>query len=256
MKDGGLVKTRQFRDPVYVGDPINAMRIFNDKQADEVFLLDIAATVSGRDPNFAAIEQIVAEAFVPIGYGGGITSLEQAARILEIGVEKIVVNSAIHEQPDFVPKLARHFGAQAVVASIDVKAKMFGGREVVSRSGRQSIGRDPVKIAEQMARSGAGEILLNSVDRDGMRDGYDLELIRTIAAAVDVPVIACGGAGRLEHFAAAVQAGAAAVAAGSLFVHHGPHRAVLISYPDRAALDRLLMRTEHDAALSPPTRGS
>ena len=240
MKDGGLVKTTRFHDPVYVGDPINAMRIFNDKQADEVFLLDIAATVSGREPDFAAIEEIVAEAFVPIGYGGGITSLQQAARILEIGVEKIVVNSAIHAQPDFVPQLAQHFGAQAVVASIDVKAKMFGRREVVTRAGRKATGHDPVKIATTLARSGAGEILLTSVDRDGTRQGYDLELIRAIAAAVDVPVIACGGAGCLEHFAAAVQAGAAAVAAGSFFVHHGPHRAVLISYPDRTALDGLL----------------
>jgi cyclase len=240
LKDGGLVKTRRFRDPVYVGDPINAMRIFNDKQADEVFLLDIAATVSGREPDFAAIEEIVAEAFVPIGYGGGITSLEQAARILEIGVEKIVVNSAIHAKPDLVPQLAQHFGAQAVVASIDVKAKMFGGREVVTQAGRQATGHDPVAVATSLARSGAGEILLTSVDRDGMREGYDLDLIRAIAGAVDVPVIACGGAGRVEHFAAAIHAGAAAVAAGSLFVHHGPHRAVLISYPERAALDSLL----------------
>lgn len=240
LKDGGLVKTTRFRDPVYVGDPINAMRIFNDKQADEVFLLDIAATTSGRAPDFAAIEEIVAEAFVPIGYGGGIATLEQAVKIMEIGVEKIVVNSAIHAQSDFVPKLAQRFGTQAVVASIDVRTRMLGGWDVVSRSGRENIGRDPVAVATSLAQSGAGEILLTSVDRDGMREGYDLRLIEVVAAAVDIPVIACGGAGRLEDFALAVKAGAAAVAAGSLFVHRGPHRAVLISYPERTALDAML----------------
>jgi imidazole glycerol-phosphate synthase subunit HisF len=240
MKDGGLVKTTRFRDPVYVGDPINAMRIFNDKQADEVFLLDIAATISGRAPDFAIIEQIVAEAFVPIGYGGGIATVEQARTILELGVEKIVVNSAIHIHPNFVRELAQRFGTQAVVASIDVKSRMLGGWDVVTRSGRESLGRDPVEAAKSLAQSGAGEILVTSVDRDGMRQGYDLKLIGAMASAVDIPVIACGGAGRLEDFVHAVDAGAAAVAAGSFFVHHGPHRAVLISYPDRSALDVML----------------
>lgn len=241
LKDGGLVKTTRFRDPVYVGDPINAMRIFNDKQADEVFLLDIAATISGRAPDFGVIEQIVAEAFVPIGYGGGIATIEQAAKILELGVEKIVVNSAIHTHADFVPNLAQRFGTQAIVASIDVKTGRLGGWDVVTRSAQKSTGRDPVTVAKTLVQSGAGEILLTSIDRDGMREGYDLKLIEAVASAVDVPVIVCGGAGRLEDFAQAVKAGAAAVAAGSLFVHHGPHRAVLISYPGRAALDAMLV---------------
>ena len=241
MKEGGLVKTIRFRDPAYVGDPINAMRIFNDRQADEVFLLDIAATVSGRGPDFAAIEQIVAEAFVPIGYGGGIDDIDQAARILEIGVEKIVVNSAAHADPDLVPHLAQRFGAQAVVASIDVKPGQKAG-QVMTRSGKFGTGRDPVAVARSLSEAGAGEILLTAIDRDGTREGYDLNLVASVAGAVDIPVIACGGAGRLEHFEQVVRAGAAAAAAGSFFVHHGPHRAVLINYPERTVLDTLFQK--------------
>lgn len=239
LSEGGLVKTTRFRDPQYVGDPINAMRIFNKKEVDELVVLDISASALGHRPDFALIEEIVREAFMPVGYGGGIGSLDDAARIIEIGVEKVVLNTAAHDRPELIGELARRFGRQSVVVSID--ATRQGDRwEVVRVGGRGSAGLDPQTAARRMADEGAGEILLASVDRDGTRQGYDLDLIRAVAEAVDIPVIAVGGAGCIDDFAAAVDAGASAVAAGAFFVYHGPHRAVLISYPERAELELVL----------------
>jgi len=240
LKDGGLVKTLRFKNPSYVGDPINAVRIFTDKEADELLMLDITASVDGRGPDLPLIREVVAEAFMPVGYGGGIRSLEDASTVLDLGVEKIVVNTAALANPALVSALANRFGSQAVVVSIDARSKTFGGWDVATLSGRRSMGRDPVTVARQMIDAGAGELMLTAIDRDGTREGYDLKLIKAVAAATEVPVIASGGAGELNHFAQAVEAGAAAVAAGSLFVHHGKHRAVLISYPERSALEARL----------------
>jgi cyclase len=241
MKDGGLVKTRRFKDPVYVGDPINAIRIFNEKEVDELALLDISATAQGRAPNFELIEEIASECFMPLAYGGGVRTMAQVKQLLRLGVEKIIVNSALHSDPEFVREAARTFGSQAIVASMDVKRKLLGRQEVFTKNAGTATGIDPVTFARQAQQLGVGEILLTAVDRDGTMVGYDLDLVAKVAQAVNVPVIASGGASSLADFGAAVRQGhASAVAAGAMFVFYGPHRAVLISYPDydklRAAL--------------------
>ena len=177
---------------------------------------------------------------MPVGYGGGIRNLEDASAVLDIGIEKIVINTAAIADTSLVGSLAYRFGSQAVVVSIDAKSKTFGGWDVVTLCGQRRIGRDPVSVARQMADAGAGEVMITSIDRDGTREGYDLKLIKAVASSISVPLIATGGAGDLDDFAQAVGAGAAAVAAGSLFVHYGKHRAVLISYPERSALESRL----------------
>ena len=240
LRGAGLVKTTGFRNPVYVGDPINAIRIFNEKQVDELVLLDITASRAGKGPAFATIENIASECFMPVAYGGGITSVDGIRRILSTGIEKVVLNSAALHQPDLVREAAREFGSQAIAISIDVKRKLFGRYEVYADGGSKATGHDPVAYAKRMQELGAGEILLASIDRDGTMSGYDLDLISRVAAAVGVPVVASGGAGKVADFAEARRAGAAAVAAGAMFVFHGPHRAVLITYPSQAELSAAL----------------
>jgi len=241
LQEGGLVKTRRFRDPVYVGDPINAIKIFNDKEVDELVLLDISASRLGRGPAYSVIEDVASECFMPLAYGGGIGSVEQARRIMKLGVEKVILNTCAWERSHVLRDAAREFGAQAVVASIDVRRKLLGRYEVCVANGSRGTGMDPVEYAKRMEGLGAGEILLNAIERDGTMEGYDLELIRRVTAAVGVPVIAAGGAGSVDHFRQAViEGGANAVAAGAMFVFHGPHRAVLITYPPRPALEAAL----------------
>ena len=239
FKDQGLVKTIQFKNPSYVGDPINAIKIFNDKEVDELVLLDITASVQGRGPSFELIEEIASECFMPLGYGGGIRSLDDIRRILATGVEKVILNSAALSDPALIEAAARAAGSQSVVVSIDAKKKLLGGYEVYGANGSRGTRRDPAVFAREMQERGAGEILVNSIDRDGTQKGFDLELIRRVAEAVSVPVVACGGAGTLEHLREAVGAGASAVAAGSMFVYVGKHRAVLINYPQYRELEKL-----------------
>jgi cyclase len=237
MENGGLVKTIQFGKRTYLGDPINIIRIFNDKEVDEVALLDIGATPEKRQPDFAAIEKIASQCFMPLAYGGGITHLDQIRQLFKLGVEKAVLNTSAAENPALITEAANAFGAQAIVVSIDVKKSWTGKYDVVTRCGKKSTGRSPAEWAKEAVGLGAGEILLNSIDRDGTMKGYDLGLIRAVTDAVDVPVIACGGANTLGDFREAVREGhAAAVAAGSMFVFHGKHRAVLINYPTQASL--------------------
>ena len=239
LRGAGLVKTVRFKDPKYVGDPINAIKIFNDKEVDELILLDISATREGRGPAFSVIEEVASECFMPLAYGGGIRSVEDARCILKLGVEKVVFNSTAWGDPAVLKEATREFGSQAVVASIDVRRKLFGRYEVCIHSGKVGTGMDPLEYARRMEALGVGEIFLNAIDRDGMMQGYDIELIAKVTAAVGIPVIASGGAGSIGDFSAAVLQGrASAVAAGSLFVFHGPHRAVLITYPPRAELER------------------
>jgi len=240
LKHEGLVKTVKFKDPKYLGDPINIVRIFNDKEVDELIFLDITATVESRPPNFELLGKITSECFMPLGYGGGIRTLEDVKKLLAIGVEKIVLNTSAVENPALIRAAADYAGSQAVVISMDVKKTMFGKYEVHTRGGRKSTGLDPVKFAVEMEKQGAGELFLNSIDRDGTMQGYDLELVRHVADSVTIPLVACGGAGNIQHLAEAIQAGASAAAAGSMFVFQGPLRGVLISYPAQAELRRVI----------------
>lgn len=240
LRDAGLVKTRRFRDPKYVGDPINAVKIFNEKEVDELVLLDINASKQGVEPNYKLLADIASECFMPLCYGGGIRSVEQALRIVQLGIEKIAVNAAAIADTGLIAALSDILGAQSVVAGIDVKCDWLGRYRVYDASTGKLSYRLPETYAAELTRAGAGEIFLNSVDRDGMQEGYDLKLIGNVAKAVSVPVIACGGAGQTSDFVAAIDAGASAVAAGSLFVFQGRHRAVLINYPPYKELENLL----------------
>lgn len=241
LRNKGLVKTVKFREPRYVGDPINTIRIFNEKEVDELILLDITATEEGKKANFEIIADVAGECFMPLAYGGGVSTIEDAKRIFGLGVEKIIVNSQAVEEPDFVGKLADLFGSQSIVLSMDVKKTFFGGYTVYSRRGRKATRNDPVEWAKKMELMGAGEILLTSIDRDGTFEGYDIELIKMVSSAVNIPVIACGGAGRLEDFHRAVHEGeASAVAAGSMVVYQGKNRAVLTNFPTRKDLEEIL----------------
>jgi imidazole glycerol-phosphate synthase subunit HisF len=227
----GLVKSVKFKNYKYVGDPINAVKIFNDKEVDELAVIDIDASREGKVPNIAAIADIVSEAFMPIAYGGGITTIEQIKELLYNGVEKVIINKAAYHNPKLLTEAANRFGVQCVVASIDFKKPLFGSKKVYLENGSKSITIDIVSYAKQLVAAGAGEILLNSIDNDGTYNGYDLEIINQVTQAVNVPVIAAGGASSINDFIHAKQKGASAVAAGSMFVFQRPHQAVLISYP-------------------------
>jgi cyclase len=243
LLDGGLAKTVRFKNPRYVGDPINAVKIYNGKEVDELIFLDISATKENRPPPMSMIADIASECFMPVCYGGGVRNLDDIAAIFRLGIEKVAVNSAAIESPDFVREAAARFGGQSIVVSIDVRKHFLGRHEVFSRGGSRKTGLDPVDHARRMADAGAGEILLTSIDRDGTMSGYDIELIRRVTAAVEIPVIACGGAGRLEDLAAAVhEGGAAAVALGSMAVFQWSTRSVLINFPTPGELERALNR--------------
>lgn len=241
LKGQGLVKTVKFKDPKYLGDPINIVRIFNDKEVDELIFLDITATNENRRPSFEMLGKITSECFMPLGYGGGIRSMEDVKTLLGLGIEKVILNTIAVEKPGFVTEVADYAGSQAVVISMDVKKKFLGKYEVFTRSGKTGTGLDPVRHALEMEKGGAGELFVNSIDCDGMMQGYDLDLIRQVAEVVNVPLVACGGAGDIRHLAEAIQqGGASAAAAGSIFVFQGPLRGVLISYPSQAELKRVL----------------
>lgn len=241
LKNEGLVKTVQFKHPKYVGDPINAVKIFNEKEVDELVFLDTTATIENRKPPLKLISEIATECFMPFCYGGGIRSIEDIAELFKLGVEKVSLNSYAVENPSLISRAADMFGNQSIVVSIDVKKTLFGKYRVFTQGGRKASKHDPVEFAVRMQEAGAGELFLNSIDRDGTMQGYDLDLIKRVSEAVSIPVIACGGAGSLDDFAAAVkQGGASAVSAGSLFVFQGRHRAVLITYPSTKELEQKL----------------
>jgi cyclase len=232
LKGQGLVKTVKFKEPKYLGDPINIVRIFNDKEVDELVLLDITATPEKRGPQFDLLKNIASEAFIPLAYGGGIRSMDDVKKLLSIGIEKLIMNTSAVETPSLVREVADHAGSQAAVVSMDVKKGLLGKYEVFTHCGQKKTGLDPVKHAIEMEKMGAGEILINSIDRDGTMQGYDVDLVRKVADAVSVPVVACGGAGNLSHVSEVIKQGhASAAAAGSIFVFQGPLRGVLISYP-------------------------
>lgn len=242
VRGGGLVKTRKFGDDKYVGDPINAVRIFNEKEADELIVVDIDATVEGREPDYAMIENLAAECRMPLCYGGGVSSAEQAKRIMGLGVEKVSLSAAAIARPQLIGEIAAQVGNQSVVVVLDVKKKMLGGYRAYTRNGRVDSKISPVEFAREAEALGAGEIVLNAIDHDGMMDGYDLTIAAQIRDATRLPLTLLGGAGSLAHFEEAVQRlGTIGLAAGSFFVFKGQYRAVLINYPnhaERAALQQ------------------
>jgi len=245
LQGNGLVKTRKFKDGVYVGDPLNAVRIFNDKEVDELVVLDIDASREGREPNYQLIEEISGECFMPLAYGGGISSVEQAKRLIRSGVEKLILNTSAVRQPALIADISQIFGSQAVVASIDVRRTLFGGYRTMTHSGTVETKFELQEHIASVVAAGAGEILINSIERDGTMQGYDIPLIKSVVSQVTVPVIACGGAGNVGDLSAGIRdGGASGVAAGSMFVFHGKHRAVLISYPGGDIL-QAIQRSAH-----------
>ena len=244
LSNGGLVKTRKFKSAVYIGDPVNAIRIFNEKEVDELVLLDIRASLDKRGPNFELLQEIASECFMPLAYGGGITTIEQIRSLLRLGIEKVIINTALNRDPRFIKEATAKFGSQAITASIDVRRRLFGSHEVITLAGTQATGQDPLQAALSAEELGVGEILLTSIDAEGSMDGYDVELIAKVSQSVSIPVIASGGAGKLEDFRFSIREGhASAVSAGSMFVFYGPHRAVLISYPKYRIFDDLFTKT-------------
>lgn len=237
LRGNGLVKTRKFKNPVYIGDPINAVRIFSEKEVDELVILDIDASREGREPNYELISEIAGECFMPVAYGGGIKNISQVRKLIRCGIEKIVINSTSVESTAVITEASAVFGSQAVVGGIDVSKTLLGGYRVVTKSATQETKLKPETHAMALVNAGAGEIFLNSVDCDGLMQGYDLNLLKKVSSAVNVPVVACGGAGSLEHLRQAIKiGGASAVAAGSMFVFYGKHRAPLIHYPTNTVL--------------------
>ena len=241
LRDESLVKTVRFGKFSYVGDPCNTVRIFNELEVDELMFLDITASREGRGPNLKMLADIADECFMPLGYGGGVQSVAQAKSVFDIGFEKVCVNTAAFDRPELVTELARQYGSQAVVASIDVKSGLLGRATVRSQSGRRNTGRDPVSWAVEVERRGAGEILLTSIDREGSWEGFDLDLVNRVADAVSIPVIAHGGAGSVEDIGRVVkQAHASAVALGSLVVFQRQGMGVLVNFPDARQLEAVL----------------
>lgn len=238
---GGLVKTQTFKSPKYVGDPINAVKIFNEKEADELMVLDIDATVNGVEPNYALIAKLAAECRMPLSYGGGINSVAQAQRIISLGVEKVAISAAAVANPAIVTRIAEAIGRQSVAVVLDVRKKsglLAKGYEVCTNNAKTIHKLDPVAFAQTLQEAGAGEIVINSVDRDGEMKGYDLNLAQQMQAALRVPMTMLGGAGSLEDLTALIsQCGVVGAAAGSLFVFKGKYRAVLINYPTAAQKD-------------------
>ncbi len=240
LKDRGLVKTIKFKKPRYVGDPMNAVRIFNKKMADELIFLDIMATEQNRIPDLDLLKRIGEECTMPFAVGGGIKSMKDIESIFNIGAEKVVINSSAVKNPKLFQEAASYFGKQAVIASIDVKKNIFGNPIVYVEGGKKSTGINPTEFAKIAEENGAGEIFLNSIDRDGTYSGLDLKLINDVSSTLEIPVIACGGASKLDDLKIACTKGNAfAAAAGSLFVFHGKKHAVLINYPSREKLKNL-----------------
>ncbi len=238
----GLVKTVKFSEPKYVGDPINAVKIFNEKEVDELMVVDIDASVENREPYYKMIENLAAECRMPLCYGGGIKTVEQAQRIFSLGVEKIAISSIALQNPSFIRQLAERVGNQSVIIVLDIKKKTFGSRyEIWTHNASKNTGRDPVEFAKQCEALGAGEIIINSIDNDGIMKGYDLTLIDKVRESISLPLTVLGGAGTLDDIGKLIKKhGIIGAAAGSLFVFKGKYKAVLINYPNRDEKESLI----------------
>ena len=240
LEEGGLVKGQQFKKHKYVGDPINAVKIFNEKEVDELVFLDISSTDENRSPDFDLIADIASEAFMPFAYGGGVKSVWQVERLISIGVEKVIVNSAAFLNPDMVKEAVNVAGSQSIVVSMDVKKSLFGSYEVYVNNGKTKTKLDPVTYAKKMQDLGVGELVVSSIDKEGTGKGYDIKLLEMVSKSVNIPIVGLGGAGCLQDLADAKnQTAVSGLAAGNLFVFHGKHKAVLITYPKYSDLEKL-----------------
>lgn len=246
VKNKGLVKTVKFKDPKYVGDPINAVKIFNEKEADELVVLDIDATSNGYEPDYKMIEHLAAECRMPLCYGGGVKSVEQANRILGLGVEKVALSSAAISRPDLLTEIADQIGKQSVVVVLDVKKGFLGGKyEVFTHNGKNNTKLCPFEFSQILEQKGAGEIVVNSIDNDGVMKGYDYKLINKIHSKVNIPITALGGAGSLSDLSTLIaNENIIGAAAGSLFVFRGKYRAVLINYPNQQIKDEIVISSK------------
>lgn len=240
ISNGGLVKSVRFKDHKYIGDPINAVKIFNEKEVDEIAIIDIDATRKKAPPDIKKIQEIASEAFMPLSYGGGITRLEEIKMLFYNGVEKVIINKAAHHRPELISETAKIFGSQSVIVSIDVKKRWIGGYQVYTDNGKKDTGLNPVEFAKRMQELGTGEILLNNIDRDGTFHGYDEDLIRKVSSSLSIPLIVLGGAASVKDFKIALDAGASAVSAGSMFVFMKNSRnSILINYPLQKELNKI-----------------
>lgn len=241
VKNGGLVKTVNFDRPKYVGDPINAVKIFNEKEVDELIVLDIDATVENREPDYVMIKNLAAECRMPLCYGGAVKTVAQVEKIISLGVEKVAISSAVVGNPELISQAAEVVGNQSIVVVMDVKkVKLSRKYEIRTHNGRKKTGIHPTDLAKQAERLGAGEVVINSIDCDGVMKGYDLHLVKTIRESIKIPITVLGGAGSLKDISALIQEfGVIGAAAGSLFVFKGVYRAVLINYPNRLEKDAL-----------------
>ena len=241
IKDRGLVKTIKFRKPDYIGDPINAIRIFNEKEVDELIVVDFLASKQSRAPDVDFIKEIVGEAFMPIAYGGGVTALEHIDQILRVGVERVSINSSAVLSIEFMAEACREYGSSTIIGSLDVKRDFLGRERVFHLNGKVNTKKNPVAYARELEQAGIGELFINFADRDGTYSGYDLDLIRQITDSVSIPTIACGGAGSLADVRSVLIEGkASGAAAGSIFVYYGQHQGVLINYPDQDSLAKVV----------------
>jgi cyclase len=236
LEDDGLVKTTKFKNPKYLGDPVNTVRIFNTKEVDEIFILDIVASKNESGPNFALISEIASEAFMPLCYGGGIRNINDAEKLFSSGVEKISIQTSAFKDLELVKKISQKYGSQAVVVSIDLKRDLFGRVKIFNNSNKENW----IYFAKNAVKFGAGEIFINSVNKDGTLSGPDLELISELSNEISVPLTYSGGIGSLNDIKKVANAGASGIAAGAFFVFQGPHRAVLISYPKYEELENIL----------------
>ena len=240
LHDKGLVKTVNFKSPKYVGDPINAVRIFNEKEVDELAFFDIDATVLNKEPDYTLIEKLANQSRMPLCYGGGVKTIGQAQKIFGLGIEKIALSSAVIKTPQLVTQIAERVGSQSVIVVLDIKKKLLGGYEVYTHNGKNSTGINPIRFAKELEQLGAGEIIINSIDQDGVMKGYDLALIEKIAESISIPLTVLGGAGSLADIKKVIDRhGVIGVAAGSLFVFKGPYKAVLINYPTQIEKNKI-----------------
>jgi cyclase len=239
LDHGQLVKTVNFKNPIYIGDPINTVSIFNNKEVDELFIMDITCNRLNKSPNFELLQNLATEAFMPLGYGGGVNSMEELEKVFSIGFEKVSLNSALFNNLDLLPNAAKAFGSQSLVATIDVQKDFWGNKKVFQHKNKK-LHKDVIQWAQKLENLGAGEIILQMVYQEGTFNGYDLDLISDISRKITIPLITLGGAKSLEDLKLALKAGADGAGAGSLFIYHGPLRAVLVNYPTRGEIQKII----------------